>query len=144
MQKNQPLWVIFYTYAYFLLFGVTYQFLHKLPFHPIKQIIRIIPILCFPILPLMHTEFLPCFLQCLFILSTKYRILRTLPRNISLSVLIILYWMISWCLFKRVSRAYHELILREISKWAFLHVRPSFLDKKKPQLLIKWGIAACI
>ena len=50
-------------------------FLHKLPFRPIKQIIRIISILHIPIRPLIHTEFLPRFLQRLFIL---YMIKRTI------------------------------------------------------------------
>ena len=54
-------------------------FLHKLPFRPVKQIIRIIPILYIPILSLIHPKFPPCFLQRLSIL---YMIKRTIKLHL--------------------------------------------------------------
>ena len=51
-------------------------YLHKLPFRPIKHIIRIIPILHIPIRPLIHTKFLPCFLQRLSILYMTKRTIK--------------------------------------------------------------------
>ena len=42
--------------------------LHKLPIRPIKQILRITPILFFPIPSFVYTEFRPCFIQRFFIL----------------------------------------------------------------------------
>ena len=59
-----------------MLFFLLALHLHKLPFRPIKQIIRIIPILYIPMLSLIHTEFLSCFLQRLFILNMIKRTIK--------------------------------------------------------------------
>ena len=69
LAKKSTFWSDFLHFlCNFLLFWVTSQFLQKLPIRPIKQILRIAPILFFPIPSFVYTEFRPCFVQRFFIL----------------------------------------------------------------------------